>query len=334
MCGRYEFNAIFSSLPNLQVMKVASDSWVGCSTLYEYQVNQGDFQIGYSAFNSIRDHYLLLHDPFPDYSKNKEEEERCLTSETMELNKEKKVANGEIIEEDEEQGEEETQQFAFSLSLHYHYNQSTTEWVSPQSVLELPYLTQRGFLIVSPSMMNHCTSIPFNQLTHLERIEINDSAFLDITDWSISKLPYLRTIIIKNYVGFRESKPSYLKNMTEDSNGVQTNKQFIVEDCEKLETIVIGGGCFCDYDVFELKSNNANAFQWLYQLDLPSLESISIGALSTPISSPAYYQYQEYSFAFVQELNLEDLPSLKSVEIANKALWCCSNLDFMSRKII
>ena len=245
MCGRFNFNAIFSSLPNLQMMKIASDSWVNCSALYEYQVNHGDFQIGYAAFNSIRVHYMLLRDPFPNHSVSKGE---LMSEQNQNGNK----CNEELKEEEERKRKEN--QFAFNLDLQYHYEQSTVEWISPQSDLELPFFSQSDSLVISSSTMNYCTTVPFSQLSHLERIEVNDSAFLNITNWTVSKLPYLRAIIIKNYVGFRESKPSYLKNMVEDPNGIQTNKRFMIEECDKLETIDIGGGCFCDYDLFELKS--------------------------------------------------------------------------------
>lgn len=256
MCGRCHFNAIFSSLPNLRVMKVASDSWVDCSVLYEYQVNHGDFQIGYAAFNSIRAHYLLLRDPFPNHSVNQGEliSDQGGNGEECGEDKGERCLANEELKEGEGEGERKERRFAFNLDLQYHYEQSTVEWISPQSDFELPLLTQRGSLVIAPSTMNYCTTVPLSQLSHLEKIEVNDSAFLNITNWFISKLPYLRTIIIKNYVGFRESKPSYLKNMVDDPIGIQTHKHFVIEECEQLETIVIGGGCFCDYDRFELKS--------------------------------------------------------------------------------
>lgn len=104
-----------------------------------------------------------------------------------------------------------------------------------------------------------CTQLDFSRFTRIESIEIGDDCFGHVKTFCMDGFQRLQMLKIGNN--------SFTQNKNDKGNDL--SKSFHVRNCQMLRSIEIGLFSFADFaGQFELK-------------DLPSLESIKIGAIGT-----------------------------------------------------
>lgn len=154
---------------------------------------------------------------------------------------------------------------SFPLSFHHlHHFITKSKRSSPiiTTTWELEVFHRRFHLLLPTGSLTQCPRVDFGTFSQLRWLHVHDHALTNLQSLTLSHLQALETLEISSSVGWSEEKAEKLRHAMERFSLINSlsGKAFHVRNCPRLKRVIIGGACFCDYEVFEMAGEKKSRF--------------------------------------------------------------------------
>ena len=148
------------------------------------------------------------------------------------------------------------------------------------------------------------TKLELDSIHQLVTIEFGNRCFVNVKTVIMSNLPYLQRVTIGDdcftFCDRLNDRPWDNHN---DERILQENRTCVITNCKRLEAFSCGIGSFSAFIKLSLK-------------ELPSLQHLSLGVAHVTLVD---YSKCSYCFFWAEELIIENLPSLQTIDIGCRA---------------